>query len=498
VAPDVLVWHRNDLRVHDNAALAAAAADGTAHPVFVFDPRFYRSGRVCDGRLEFLHESLAQLDDAYRDRGGRLAFRHGDPVSVLTDLLPEFDRIHVNAGPTSGYARERDAALADHDAVRWFEDDPIVREGDTRDGWSEGAEAYFEAEPHDPPATVGEGPESTTIAAVEERYGVDSEKDRRHRGGHRRARERLVAFGEGVDRYVGGISAPAAAEERTSQLSPYFKFGCLSLREAYQHVAEASGDDRAVEMFHSRLFWNGHFRQKLADDPKATERAVNPVFRGMNRDRHDPELAAAWREGRTGFPLVDASMRALTETGWLNFRMRAMCATFYTYVLRCYWKEGADWYYRHLLDADPGINYEQWQMQSGLVGVHPLRLYDPRKQVRDNDPDGTFVGRYVPELADFPVEYLDQPEKAPLAVQEECGVRIGEDYPYPVVDYERRRAEAREDWAALTDRAREALSDPEVRRRASLSRRHSRDGSDLGDDEPATAGGQADLTDFGG
>ncbi|MFB6308494.1 MAG: FAD-binding domain-containing protein [Haloarculaceae archaeon] len=497
MAPDIAVWHRDDLRVSDNPALAAASADGRVHPVFVFDPHFYESRRVCDARLAFLHESLRQLGAAYERRGGTLSLRHGDPREVIPGLLDNaVDRVYVNATTTAGYARERDATLADHDAVRMFEEDAIVRSGDSRDGWQQQAEAYFEADPHDPPEEVAGGIESDTdIEHVAAEYDVSPSKERQYRGGCDRARERLEAFTADIDRYVGGISAPAAAERRTSHLSAYFKFGCLSLREAYQYVRERGDHDRAVEMFTSRLFWNRHFTQKLADNSDATRVAVNPVFRGMNRESHDPELVAAWKAGETGFPMVDASMRALRETGWLNFRMRAMCASFYTYILRCWWKEGADWFYRHLIDADPAINYQQWQMQSGLVGVHPLRIYNPRKQVRENDPDGEFIRTYVPELADLPTTFLDDPSKAPLSVQDDHGVRIGEDYPYPVVDFERRRREARETWAALDDRAREALQDPDIRRRASLSQRRD---SDRRDGSSGGRAGQATLDDFGG
>jgi deoxyribodipyrimidine photo-lyase len=498
VTTDVLVWHRDDLRVRDNPALAAAARDGRPHPLFVFDPRFYRSDAVCDGRVEFVHEALAQLDAAYGERGGALAYRHGDPLVVLRDLLDEgpVDRVYLNATTTRGYARERDEEVAGWDAVEVVSDDGIVRSGPRGDGWADQAEAYFERERHDPPGEVGSLPSATDPAAIADEYGVDSGKDRHHRGGCRRARERLQSFVADVGDYVGGISPPAEAEERTSHLSPYLAVGCLSPRQAYQYAHDNAVDGRALELFTSRLFWNRHFTQKLADDPRLTERAVNPVFRGMNRDRHDPDLAAAWRRGETGFPLVDASMRALRETGWLNFRMRAMCASFYSYVLGCWWRVGADHFYRHLVDADPAINYAQWQMQSGLVGVHPLRIYDPRKQVRDNDPEGTYVRRYVPELAGFPAAHLDRPEKAPLAVQQECGVRVGEDYPAPVVDFERRRGAARDRWAALSDRARAALADPEIRRRASLSEGRDSSGAGVDDGERPAAGGQTSLDAF--
>ena len=497
MAPQILVWHRDDLRISDNAALAAAAEDGTPLPVFVFDPRFYESKRVCDGRLAFLHESLAQLDAAYKARDGHLAYRHGDPREMLPRLLEEgpADDLYLNATTTAGYARERDAAIAAREDVTVFEDDAIVREGDSRDGWPEQAEAYFEADQHAAPESVGAAVTSTTaIETIEAEYDVDPAKDRQYRGGWRRARDRLATFVENIGDYVGGISAPAAAERRTSHLSAYLKFGCLSLREASQYAAAEGRDSRGVEMFTTQLFWNRHFTQKLADNPDATRQATNPVFRGMNRSSHDPDLAAAWRRGETGFPMVDASMRALRETGWLNFRMRAMCASFYSYILRCYWQAGADWFYRHLVDADPAINYQQWQMQSGLVGVHPLRIYNPRKQVRENDSEGEFIRKYVPELRQFPTAFLDQPSKAPLAVQEECGVRIGEEYPRPVVDFERRRTEAREAWAALDSRAKEALQDPDVRKRASLSNRH--DESEFETDSEMEAERQGTLDEF--
>ncbi|SDJ86365.1 deoxyribodipyrimidine photo-lyase [Halovenus aranensis] len=492
MAPSILVWHRDDLRVRDNAALAAAVDDGHAHPLFVFDPRFYRSSRVCDSRLAFLHECLDELADAYEHRGGGLAYRHGDPREVLDELLTDgvVDRVYMNATTTAGYARERDDALASREAVRVFSDDAIVRTGDSRDGWQEQAEAYFAADQHDPPeAVAGELASTTDITEITTEYDLSPSKRRQYRGGCVSARERLDAFADAIGDYVGGISAPAKAQRRTSHLSAYLKFGCLSPREAYQYVDER-GDGRGVELFTSRLYWNRHFTQKLADNPDATEHAINPVFRGMNRERHDPALAEAWKRGETGFPMVDASMRALRETGWLNFRMRAMCASFFTYILRCWWKVGADWFYRHLIDADPAINYQQWQMQSGLVGVHPLRIYNPRKQVREHDPDGEFIREYVPELADLPATFLDEPSKAPVSVQAEHGVSIGDDYPYPVVDFEQRREAARETWAALDERAKEALADPEIRRRASLSSR--RDDRD----ESRDTGGQATLDDF--
>ena len=507
---EILVWHRADLRTVDNAALSAAAEDGRPCPVFVIDPRYYGGdGLACDARLRFLHECLTDLDRQYRDRGSSLALREGDPRAVLRELLDDADALYCNRATTARHGRRVAEGVRSWPETTTFADDGICRPDarhpdgtvavDTRGGdtdeWADGCEAYFEGEPAPRPDALPDNQvESTTsVAAVEERYDVTPEKTGVPSGGTVAGNERLSAFCERISDYPATVSPPAAAEERSSRLSPYLAFGALSTRQVYQRV-DSLPAGRGASMFRSRLYWNRHYTQKLADWPGWTERAVNPVFRGLFRDEHDPELVAAWQEGRTGFPMVDAAMRALVETGYINFRMRALAATVFGYVLREWWRRGADFMYRHLVDADAAINYTQWQSQLNLTGVHPVRVYDPAKQLREYDPDGEFVREYVPELAPLPDEHLVRPAKAPLVVQDEAGVRIGEDYPRPVVDYERRAAAARETYARLDDRAKEALSDPRVRRRGSFSQRR-RDADDgTGGSRPDD--GQTSLDDF--
>jgi deoxyribodipyrimidine photo-lyase len=167
--------------------------------------------------------------------------------------------------------------------------------------------------------------------------------------------------------------------------------------------------------------------------------------------------------------MVDASMRCLQETGWLNFRMRAMCASFFTHILHQPWWIGADWYHHHLIDSDVGINYTQWQSQAGLIGKPSQRVYNPRKQVCDQDPDGDWITRWVPELVDLPTEFLDQPEKTPLAIQQEYGVHVGESYPRPVVDFEARREQFWSRYEGQRSEAARKLRRPEIAKRASFS-----------------------------
>lgn len=495
---DIVVWHRSDLRPADNAALAAAARDGAPAPLFCFDPGFYGdSGLACDARLRFLHESLTDLRERYRDRGSDLALWHGDARERIPELLDAGYEMYVNADVTARYGRDRDADLLDRDGVSALGEDGIVRNAtDSRDGWDEQCEAYFQTDPYPAPESLPSNPlnSETTVPDIEARYDVVPEKRDVPTGGRTEGERRLESFVDRVREYQRSVSAPAKAERNGSRLSAYLKFGCLSTREVYQRVRRApkcNGRDSFV----SRLYWNRHYHQKLQDWRGWADRAVNPVFHGLYRSEHDPELLAAWQEGRTGFPMVDASMRALVETGFLNFRMRAMCASFLTYVLREPWRFGADFFYYHLVDATMGINHTQFQSQAGTVGVHPVRVYNPAKQVREYDPDGEFVRKYVPELAALPDEHLPRPEKAPLPVLDEAGIDLGTDYPYPVVDYERRASEARERFARLDDRAKEAINaSPEVRRRASLSSRRGR--SPDADDGDGTLSGQASLDEF--
>ena len=499
---DIIVWHRADLRTADNAALAAAADAGDVAPVFVVDPTYYGEGSLaCDARLGVLHDCLADLREQYRSLGSDLALLAGDPRERIPELLAGGDEVYCNRDVTAMAGRDRDRALLDREGVTVFADDGIrwpderAADGtvavDTRDGWDDHCEAYFERDQHPRPDTLGPNPldSEVTIDGIEDRYGIAPTKSVVPEGGTVAGNERLSAFLDRLGNYPEVVSPPAAAQRRSSRLSPYLKFGALSERAVYQRV-QAAPASRGRSMYTSRLYWNRHYHQKLADWPGWTEHAVNPVFRGLFRDDHDGALDRAWREGRTGFPMVDAAMRALTETGYINFRMRALVATFYVYVLKQWWKPGADFMYYHLIDADPAINYTQWQSQCNLTGVHPVRVYDPAKQVREYDPDGEFVREYVPELASLPDDHLARPEKTPVHVQKSCGVDVGTDYPYPVVDYDHEATRARERYAALSNRAEEALSDPEIRRRCSFSNRG------RGRSESDDTGGQTTLSEF--
>jgi len=477
-----VVWHREQLRIRDHPAVTAATADAdVVLPLFVFDPRFCSDdGLACDARIRFLHECLRDVSSRYDIASGGhadLTYGHGNPISIVGSFIDAGWTVLASQTPTGRYGLERDEAASDR-GVRFVSGDGLRRGVErTRDGWSDHIEAWFEDDQYQPSleetvlTSIDTG---VAIEDIETWYDTSPTKSRIPEGGTTVAREKLAAFIRRLPDYPENISSPLDARDGCSGLSPYIRFGCLSTRQVYQYVREHAPAGRCRDMFISRLFWNRHYNQKLEDWPGWLDTAVNPELEGFNREAHDPELVAAWKEGRTGYPMVDAAMRCLRETGWLNFRMRAMAASAYFHLLQQPWQIGADWYHYHLIDSDAAINYTQWQSQAGLIGKPTLRLYNPRKQVRDQDPEGEWIRRWVPELQGLPTEHVPQPEKTPPVVQDECGVRIGDspdaDYPRPVVEYE---AAKERFWRRYEDRKAAAaarLAEEDIAKRASLSR----------------------------
>ena len=464
-----IVWHRRDLRTYDNRALEEAGEE--SFPVYIFDPEYLEHDLVSDQRIEFVLESLKDLNRQYTELGTHLTLLHGDPEKKLEELSDEHE-IFFNQD-ANHFQQGREERL--RGKYRDFSQSPAT-ENIKREAWNEKISEYFNADPKEPEENLGRPliDSEVTIDEIREKYSLRPEKEKFGRGGGAEALDRLEEFRNKIDQYAGSISSPSRAETYTSHLSPYIRYGCISAREVYKEIEKVE-DSRSKKMFLDRIVWQKHFQRKIESNPQLFEEAINPVYRDLNRENYDEEKVQAWKNGKTGYPLIDASMRALVETGWLNFRMRAMCASFFSYILKQWWKTGADFYFKHLIDADVAINYYQWQMQSGLIGVHANRIYNPTKQVKENDPDGEFIRKYVPELRAVPDEFIAEPWKMPEKVQAECGVKIGRNYPEPVVDYEREARKARKFFEKKAPEAYAAFKDDEVWDRVSLSSRHERE-----------------------
>jgi deoxyribodipyrimidine photo-lyase len=259
--------------------------------------------------------------------------------------------------------------------------------------------------------------------------------------------------------YQRGMSSPAAGETACSRLSPHLAFGTLSMREVFQAAAArrdglgdlADGPARrrwqgALGSLIGRLHWHCHFVQKLESQPSIETTDFHAAYAGLRGC--DPVRLAAWAEGRTGWPFVDACMRYLAAGGWLNFRMRAMLMAVASYQLWQDWRPTGLHLARLFTDYEPGIHWSQAQMQSGTTGINTVRIYNPVKQGQDQDPTGAFVRRWVPELAAVPLAHLHTPWAMPAAVQAAAGCRLGRDYPAPILDHVDAARAARERvWA---------------------------------------------------
>jgi deoxyribodipyrimidine photo-lyase len=404
---------------------------------------------------KFILESLRELYRALRQLGGQLHVMTGEVVDVL-------DRLHA-AAPFQGlYAHEetgnaltfaRDIAVGRWcraHAVAWqeFPQFGVVRRLKNRNLWQAAWEQHV-AQPCRPSpvglrfatlpwvAELPPGPEALGLRTYQ--------PPQRQLGGRQQGLEILHDFL--VDRskqYRGGISSPLSAPTACSRLSPYLAIGCLSLREIVQATrrqilelpASESRHKAGLTAFVSRLYWHCHFIQKLESEPVLEFRNLHRGYDGLRENDWNPAHFSALTAGRTGWPLVDACVAMLRETGWINFRMRAMLVSVAAYPLWLHWHPVGQWLARQFLDYEPGIHWSQMQMQSGTTGINIPRIYNPIKQAQDHDPRGVFVRRWLPAMRRVPDSWLFEPWRMPAELQARCGLRLGEDIPEPLVDLE--------------------------------------------------------------
>jgi deoxyribodipyrimidine photo-lyase len=480
-----VVWFKRDLRVVDHGALARAGeaargGGGRILGVYFVEPTVTAADDFAGRHWAVAREALKDLRADLGRRGVTLAVRTGEATELLERLRARCGRMHLwsheETGNDATYARDRAVGRwARERGVPWTEiwQNGVVRRLRSRDGWA----ANWEERMRGPLAVVAAAlPGDTTVTAgaipTERELGLASDDCPGRQAGTRVEAERMLAtfLAYRGKNYSREMSSPITAVEACSRLSVALAYGVISTREV-AHAAWARADELAdakqagsgedfcigsVRAFLARLHWRCHFMQKLEDEPRIEREAFLPELDELRAGPWTDERAArleAWCTGRTGYPFVDACMRALRATGWINFRMRAMLVSFASYDLWLPWRPSGLQLARWFTDYEPGIHWPQVQMQSGTTGINTLRMYAPVKQSLDQDPRGVFIRRWVPELAEVGEAFIHEPWRMPTAAQTAAGCKVGQDHPKPVVDHAEAVRLARGKFTELKRRA---------------------------------------------
>lgn len=461
--PYTVVWFKRDLRVQDHAALTAAGARGPVLCLYIVEPSLWAAPDAARQHYHFVLESLREVYRALRALGGRLHVVGGEVTEVLGRLhaAAPFDALYAHEETGNALSFERDLAVARWcraQGVAWreFAQFGVVRRLRDRGEWQARWETFV-AQPCLPvPAALRfvPLPWADTAPPDADALGLPAgEPPLRQRGGRVEAMRTLMDFLQArSQQYRGGISSPLRAPTACSRISPYLAFGCISLREVVQATRlqiaslppSATRHRAGLNAFISRLYWHCHFIQKLESEPELETRNLHRGYDGLREADWNPQHFAALSAGRTGWPLVDACVAMLRETGWLNFRMRAMLVSVAAYPLWLHWQPVGGWLARQFLDYEPGIHWPQMQMQSGTTGINVPRIYNPIKQAHDQDPDGRFVRHWLPWMRRVPDSWLFEPWRMPDSLQRDLGLRPGEEIPRPPVDLEQATRVARE------------------------------------------------------
>ncbi|MCB8915047.1 MAG: deoxyribodipyrimidine photo-lyase [Thermoleophilales bacterium] len=465
------MWFRRDLRTHELPALAEAARASRILPCFVFDDRLLANGRfVSPRRTAFMLGCLDALRSDLRDLGADLAFRRGIPEQVIPELASECGASSVHwTEDLSPFARLRDrrvgSALAEMEVTAvphpgaYITDRP--QEIHTRQGrpytvfspfnraWQETERRPAEERPESlslaEDIEPGELPSLADLGMEPGRAGIGSFEP--GEGAARSAARKFL--NDGLSEYEDRRNLPSGG---SSRLSPWIRWGCLSPLELETKLGRRTGE--GPRSFRSELAWRDFYASVIANYPEVARHEYQERYRGTLQWQQDEELFEAWRNGQTGYPLVDAGMRQLLGEGWMHNRVRMVVASFLTKDLHLDWRLGERHFMEQLIDGDVASNNGGWQWVAS-TGTDPApyfqRMFNPMTQQEKFDPEGEYVRRWIPELRGVPDDRLVRPWKMSAGEQASSGCEIGKDYPEPIVDHSEERLFAIERYRAAAE-----------------------------------------------
>ncbi|GAA4825324.1 deoxyribodipyrimidine photo-lyase [Algivirga pacifica] len=443
-----IVWIKRDLRTQDHAAFQAAENAGLPYIAFsLLEPKQIEHPDTSLRHLKFIYHAVKDINKILAKTQGYVHLWYKDAREVFSFLSEEFEIKEVFSYQESGTANswERDKQMK-----TWFKDrgiiwtefqrDGIIRGLHNRDGWEK---AWYQT--MNAPLIQNQYQTGKML-----RIGVPFELSMHLKrdlenysmvfqpAGESHGWKYLYSFTEkrGFDYHLA-ISSPSKSRMSCSRISPYLSWGNLSIKQVYQYIKNHPNRYEHKKAFNAvltRLKWHCHFIQKFEMECRYETECINRGYDLLTYE-NNPELLEAWKHGRTGYPMVDACMRALIATGWINFRMRAMLVSFLCHRLDQDWRKGAYHLAQLFLDYEPGIHYPQFQMQAGVTGINTVRIYNPVKQSKEQDAEGRFIKKWVPELSRTPKEYLHEPWRMTSLDALFQGMK-NKSYPDPIIDLE--------------------------------------------------------------
>ncbi len=449
-----IVWFKRDLRFTDHEPLFYASQQNLPLLlVYFFEPSVMNYDDSDVRHWRFVYESLQNMQAKLDAISSKIYIFHNQVQTVFEDLIQHYTIqtvfSHQEIGNKITFDRDVKMQLFfQENKIEWKESQMhgVIRKLKSRKDWDKKWENVM----RDIPKIIeikNLNIENLNLAFYNNLKGetisekITTRNKNFQQGGENFAWRYLDSFVK--ERYVNyskHISKPSLSRKGCSRLSPYLTYGNISMRMVYQYTNqhyEASKNKRAILNFVSRLHWHCHFIQKFEDECEMEFENANRAYDSLLKPKNETYIKA-WQEGKTGVPIIDACMRCLVATGYINFRMRAMVVSFFTFNLWQDWRE-LHFLARQFLDYEPGIHYPQLQMQSGTTGINTIRIYSPIKNSEDHDADGIFIKKWLPELAEVPISLLHEPWKMNVLEQQFYNCEIGKEYPFPIVDIDKTR-----------------------------------------------------------